>query len=90
MQVTFTTPPRSFTVKHLGHEVWAESGNAEPVERKLQIPYPQEGVELQFSASFPEGAPLAAARLVLTDPAGEIHEKTVWGMGAINEVVTFP
>ncbi len=90
LQVTFTTPPAGFTVKHLAREVWQERAGAATAERKLEIPYPAEGVELQFAAAFPEGAPLAAVRLILTDPAGETHEKTVWGSGSIDEVVSFP
>jgi len=90
LQVTFTTSPASFTVKHLGREVWAETNGAASVERKLEIPYPAEGVELQFAAAFPEGAPLTAVRLVLTDPDGEAHEKSLWGSGSLDEVVAFP
>ena len=90
LQVSFTTPPRDFTVQHLGKDIWSEKDGQLQAERKLQIPFPQEGVELHFTATFPEGAPLAAARLVFTDPAGDEHTKSTWGVGSIDEIVTFP
>jgi hypothetical protein len=90
LQVTFTTAPTHFSVRHLGREVWSDQGGGTQAERKLQLPYPKEGVELQFAADFPDGAPLAAARLTLTDPQGDAHEKSCWGSGHIDEVVAFP
>jgi hypothetical protein len=90
LQLTFTTPPRSFSVRHLGKEIWTASGSDLTVGKKLSLSYPAEGIELQFAAEFPEGAPLTAARLVLTDPAGDPHEKSVWGTGRIDEVIAFP
>lgn len=90
LQISFTTPPRDFAIQHLGKDVWSEKDGQPQAERKLRIPFPKEGVELHFTATFPEGAPLAAARLVLTDPAGDDHTKSVWGTGSIDEIVTFP
>jgi len=90
LQVTFTTPPKSFSIRHLGREVWSDKNGKTEAEKTLQLPYPKEGVELQFAADFPEVAPLAAARLVLTDPQGDDHEKSCWGTRRIEEVVAFP
>jgi hypothetical protein len=90
LQITFTTPPRDFVVQHLGKAVWSAKDGAAQAEQTLQLPYPKEGVELHFTAGFPAGATLAAARLVLTDPDGDEHVKSCWGTGQIDEVVTFP
>lgn len=90
LQITFTTAPKSFSLRHLGKAVWTATSGETTVEGKLALSYPAEGIELQFGADFPAGAPVAAARLVLTDPAGDRHEKSVWGTGHIDEVVAFP
>ena len=90
LQLTFTTPPKSFAIRHLGKEIWSDRSGQTMVERKLMLPYPKEGVDLQFAADFPDDAPVAAVRLKLTDPDGDAHEKTCWGTGQIIEVVTLP
>jgi hypothetical protein len=90
LELTFTTVPTKLRVRHLGKEIW----NAEPtdlaVEQTMKLPFPAEGVDLEFEAKFSEGAPLAAMRVRLTDPDGGEHEKTAWGRGEIDEVLTFP
>lgn len=90
LQLSFTTAPKSVRILHLGREVWSDAAPAVEIERKLQVPFPKEGVDLQFEVEFPDGAPLAAMRVRLTDPAGEIHEKSLWGTGRIDDVLTFP
>lgn len=90
LQLTFTTIPKSVRVRHLGKEVWSDPAPTMKMERKLQIPFPKEGVDFQFGVTFAEGAPLAALRVRLTDPDGETREKSLWGTGEIDEVVTFP
>jgi hypothetical protein len=47
-------------------------------------------VDLVFHIEWPEGGPLAAARVRFTDPSGETREKSVWGQGVVDEVLTFP
>jgi hypothetical protein len=89
LQLTFTTAPASFVVRHLGHDVW-NGGGAKSESQTLRLPYPPQGIELHLDAAFPADAPLSAARLVLTDPAGDRHEKSCWGTGRIDEVLTFP
>ncbi len=90
LHLTFTTRPKKLRVLHLGKEVWSAASPSEELEQKLQLPYPKEGIDLQFQVQFPEGAPVAAMRVRLTDPAGETHEKTLWGTGTIDDVLTFP
>jgi hypothetical protein len=90
LQLSFTTLPRSIRVRHLGKEIWSDAAPTIEMERKIEMPFPKEGVDLQFDVEFPEGAPLAAMRVRLTDPDGETREKSLWGTGQIDEVVTFP
>ena len=88
--LTFTLVPKSVKVLHLGQEVWSESAPTAELERKLKLAYPAEGVDLQFAIEWPADAPLAAMRAKLTDPVGDVHEKSVWGTGSTVEAVTFP
>jgi hypothetical protein len=90
LQLDFTLPPKKIQVMHLGKEVWSENAPASGVERDLSIPYPDQGVDLQFHIEWPDDAPLAAMRAKLTDPAGDAHEKSLWGKGVVDDVLTFP
>lgn len=90
LRLTFTLPPRSVKVLHLGRELWSASAPTAEMERKLKLTFPAEGIDLQFQIEWPADAPLAAMRAMLTDPAGDVHEKSVWGTGSTNETVTFP
>ena len=90
LRLTFTLVPKSVKVLHLGHEVWSETAPAAEMERTLKLAFPAEGVDLQFQIEWPADAPLAAMRATLTDPAGDAHEKSVWGQGSVEETVTFP
>jgi hypothetical protein len=47
-------------------------------------------VDLQFHIEWSDDAPLAAMRAKLTDPAGDNHEKSLWGKGVVDDVLTFP
>lgn len=88
LQLTFTTAPTELAVLHLGKVVWSEPSPGPEIARTLHIPYPKEGVDLQFQMQFPDA--LAAMRIRLTDPDGTERAKTIWGRGAVDEVVTFP
>ena len=90
LQLDFTLAPRKIQVLHLGQEVWSEDAPAAEIERDLKIVYPDQGVDLQFHIAWPDDAPLAAMRAKLTDPAGDTHEKSLWGKGVVDDVLTFP
>lgn len=90
LALTFTVLPASVRVRHLGKEIWSAQPAEPEIERTLALPFPQEGVDLEFEAKFPDSAPLAAMRVRLTDPDGAEHERTCWGRGEIDEVLTFP
>jgi hypothetical protein len=89
VRLDFTAPPTGLRVLHLGKEIWADPSPGLGVERPLALAYPKEGVDLVFQLQWPADR-LAAMRVRLTDPDGEEHEKTVWGEGAVTEVVSIP
>ncbi len=90
MHLTFTAVPKSFLIRHLDEEVWKGAAPEADMEQDVSLDYPAEGVDLQFHIEWPEDGPMAALRVQLTDPAGDTHEKSVWGKGIVDEVVTFP
>ncbi len=90
LKLTFTALPSAVRVRHLGRDIWSAKPTAAEIEQTVKIPFPKEGVDLEFEAKFPDGAPLAAMRVQLTDPDGGEHERTCWGTGEIDEVLTFP
>ncbi len=90
LEITSTAAPKSLKVLHLGQIVWEEAAAGARAERTLQLPFPEEGVDLRFQIEWPADVPLAAVRVRLTDPAGTEHEKSIWGEGSTDEVLTFP
>ena len=89
LQLAFTNPPSSVKVLHLGREIWHEPTPTAELEHQLALPYPKEGIDLEFHITWSNDA-LAAARVTLTDPSGELHERSLWGRGEVSEVLTFP
>ncbi len=90
LKLDFTALPRAVKVLHLGKEVWDETTPPASMERTLQLAYPEAGIDLQLQIEWPADAPLAAVRVTFTDPTGETHEKSLWGQGSVDDVVTFP
>ena len=89
LRLTFSVAPRSFAVSHLGKVVWANGTQGTDVTNTLALAYPKEGVDLQVKVAWPADA-VGAVRVRLTDPDGNDHDKTLWGRGEMEEVVTFP
>lgn len=90
LHLTFTSVPKAFTIKHLEGEIWKESAPQAEMEKSVTLDYPPEGVDLQFHVEWPGDGPVNAVRIQLTDPAGDAHEKSLWGKGTVDDVVTFP
>ena len=90
LRLTFSTAPRSFAISHLGAVLWSGGTDGTDATKTVALPFPKEGVDLLLKVAWPADAADAAARIRLTDPAGNAHDKTVWGRGEIAEVVTFP
>ena len=89
LRLTFSTPPENFAISHLGKVVWAGVPHGTDESRDLALPFPKEGVDLVVKVKWP-GEAEGALRLRLTDPDGNEHDKTIWGGGEMEEVVTFP
>lgn len=90
LELGFTTVPKRVTISHLGKQVWEKSELDESEELSLKLPWPAEGGDLSFSVEWPEGSPLSAMRVKLTDPGrGEI-ERSLWGRGPKTGVLKFP
>lgn len=90
LRLTFSSPPQSFSIAHLGSVVWSGATQATDATKTVSFAYPKEGVDLVVKVIWPADAAEAAVRVRLTDPDGNEHDKTVWGRAEIEEVVTFP
>ena len=89
LRLTFSAAPERAEVRHLGKVVWTDGAHATDVTKSVALAYPKEGVDLTVKIAWPAEVE-GAVRLRLTDPEGEEHDKTVWGHGEMDEVVTFP
>ena len=90
LHLTFASMPRSFSIRHLDEEVWKEAVPRAEMEKQITLDYPDEGIDLQCHLEWPDDVPVSAVRVQLTDPAGDTHEKSIWGRGTVDEVLTFP
>jgi len=90
LHLTFTAVPQSLIVRHLDGEVWKATAPEADMEKDVSLDYPAEGVDLQFHVEWPRGRAAGCDARGLTDPAGDTHDKSVWGKGIVDEVVTFP
>lgn len=90
LHLTFTTVPKNLSVRHLEEEVWKEGAPQAEMDKEVSLDYPDEGIDLQFHIEWPDDGPVSALRVRLTDPAGDTHDKSIWGKGTVDEAVTFP
>ena len=92
LRLTFSAPPGSFAISHLGKVVWENKSHGSHTTHEsddLALAFPKEGVDLVVKVQWP-GDTEGALRLRLTDPDGNEHDKTIWGRSEMEEVVTFP
>ncbi len=87
--IEFTTPPKAARIRHLGKVIWSVDEPGTSASADLALPWPKDGVDLLIEINWADDAPLSAARLVLTDPAGEEQTRSIWGRGPASEVLTF-
>ncbi len=88
LQLSFTQMPREFKVLYSGKAVWTETAPRQDEARDLKIPFPPEGIDLQFEIGW-TGDALAAAKIQVTIPDGRVIERSIWSKGTAEEVVTF-
>jgi hypothetical protein len=90
MRIEFTSPPRTLRVVHLARELWVIENPPALVEQTVRLPWPPEGIDLRVQIEWPNNAPLAAARVVVLAPDRAEFERSIWGRGPVDEVLTFP
>lgn len=91
LAVAFAQKPLRFEVSYLGKPVWqSELMTSLTAEKEIAMTYPKEGVDLEFKVAWPPGTPLCAARLSVAANDSEPVEKTLWGRGQVDDVLTFP
>jgi hypothetical protein len=90
LRLSLTSPARAIRVSHLGVVTWKQEMPELESEAAIRIPYPPQGVDLQFAVDWPEEAPLAAMRIRLMREDGDTVERSIWSKGPADEVVTFP
>lgn len=99
VEISMTAPCRGLVVQHLGRELVAVEKLESRFEREVNLEFPAEGVDLvirwdwgteggQGDASK-AGTGEHAARIRLRMPDGRVEERTVWGSGAVEEVLSF-
>lgn len=88
--LTFSTAAKKVALLHLGKEIWSKTQPGIEEETSVELPWPKEGVELRAIVEWPAGIPAAAMRVKLIDPAGNEHDRTVWGRGLLDDVLAFP
>ena len=89
VELRFTTAPKSVRIQHLDKVVWSADAPGTSTDAELTLTWPKEGVDLLVEIAWPDDAPLAAARVVLTDPDSNERTQTIWGTGPTNKVLTF-
>jgi len=87
---TFSAKPERIAVQHLGREIWSKASPGDDEKFSTTIPWPKEGVELRVLVGWSDATRNAAARLRLVSPDGTEYDRTVWGSGAADEILTFP
>jgi len=91
LAVAFSQKPLRFEIDYLGKPVWQSDLVTAPAAQKdIAMAYPKEGVDLEYKVVWPPGTPLSAARLSVAANDAEPVEKTLWGTGQVDDVLSFP
>jgi hypothetical protein len=88
--LTFSEVPRELLDFALGKSALDSAHAGVGSAGTLQLEYPREGIDLEIQVTWPPAEKPAALRVRITDPDGNEHEKTIWGRGEMDEVLTFP
>jgi hypothetical protein len=90
MRIEFTSAPRIVRVVHLDRELCAVENPPLLFAQVVHLAWPAEGVDLRVQIEWPNNAPLSAARVVVVAPDGAEYQRSIWGRGPVDEVLTFP
>jgi hypothetical protein len=88
LRITATAAPFRFEVMHLGAVIWRGESPAATAEKEVAMPFPPEGVDLALKVSW-AGEQTAAVRLGVSVDGNEPLERTIWGAGSAEDVLTF-
>jgi hypothetical protein len=89
VELTFAHAPSDFQILHLGKIIWEGTSPGETAQKNLAMEFPKEGIDLEVKATWPAATPLTAVRVSVTRGNDAAIEKTAWGKGALDEVLTF-
>jgi hypothetical protein len=87
--LTFAHAPSGFQLLHLGKVIWEAKSPGESAQKEFPMEFPKEGIDLEIKATWPVSSPLTAVRVSVTPGNGGAIEKTAWGNGGLDEVLTF-
>jgi hypothetical protein len=91
LAVAFAQKPLRFEISYLGKPIWeSDLVTTLTAEKDIAMNYPKEGVDLEYNVVWPPGTPLCAARLSVSENDAEPVEKTLWGTGQVDDVLSFP
>jgi len=91
LEVGFAQKPLRFAISYLGKTIWESDMVTDLTEQKdITMPYPKEGVDLEYQVTWPPGTQQTAARLSVAPNDAEPVEKTLWGAGQVDDVLSFP
>ena len=89
--VTFVPRAARFEVDYLGKTIWKSDVMSESATMEVPMIVPKEGVDLEYKVEWPAGTTgQTAARLSVAVGNAEATEKTLWGTGNVDDVLTFP
>ena len=89
LQMTFSRPAKNAELLYSGKRIWFAERPPASVYVTLDIPFPQEGVELEARAQW-EDEEQSALRLQLTTPQGDEIDRSVWARQTLQAIVPFP
>jgi len=89
VDLSFVRSPLEFQLLHLGKVIWEEKSPPEMIGKNFEMEFPKEGVDLEIKAAWTSGTPVAAVRVSITHGNGNPIQKSAWGTGSVDEVLTF-
>ena len=89
LKLTFSRPAKNAELLYSGKRIWFAERPPVSVSVTLDVPFPQEGIELEARAQW-EDEDQSALRLQLTSPQGDEIDRSVWARQTLQVIVPFP
>ena len=87
--LTFANAPLDFQLLHLGKVIWEGKSPGATASKDFEMEFPKEGIDLEIKAGWPSGTTISAVRVTVTVGNGTALERSAWGTGSVDEVLTF-